>query len=245
MGKIPFSDRVKYLFFPPKCVCCGEILTDPGYSRVFCRGCLTKIVGESSASCTKCGKPYTRCVCAPVGFLPSALIYAFPYSGAMPETRKVILSCKNAKRKDIFDYIARQLLLKSFYVFPLEGEYKVTFVPRSRKKELERNVDQARELAKSVSRLGGFELYEMFSRSGGTEQKMLDREQRAINASAAYSLRDGREKDADGGRFILVDDVVTTGATANACADLLYRAGAREVICFSASKRDKRTEPVI
>ena len=57
-------------------------------------------------------------------------------------------------------------------------------------------------------------------------------EERLKNAAASYACAEGRFVS---GRVLLVDDIVTTGATLSACAQLLLTAGAREVLCLTAA----------
>jgi predicted amidophosphoribosyltransferase len=63
---------------------------------------------------------------------------------------------------------------------------------------------------------------------------MLTRSERAINVRRAFAVRAGCCL--DGARLVLVDDVLTTGATTNACARVLRAAGAAEVIVWTVAR---------
>ena len=67
----------------------------------------------------------------------------------------------------------------------------------------------------------------VFIRSGGTDQKKLSAAMRRANVSDAFRLKSGAK--VDGKRFILIDDIITTGSTVEKCASLLLGAGAAEV----------------
>lgn len=60
-------------------------------------------------------------------------------------------------------------------------------------------------------------------------QKDLSPEARRRNVAGAFSVRSGMEKAVSGAHIVLVDDVLTTGATLSACARVLKKAGARRV----------------
>lgn len=116
----------------------------------------------------------------------------------------------------------------------------VTFVPRSPEKKIRTGVDQAEELAKAVAKRTGLPFYSLLARQNtGTEQKMLNPSRRKENADNAYSLLPYPLKRIQGATILLLDDVVTTGATVNACTVLLKEAGAARVICLAAAKSIK------
>lgn len=68
-------------------------------------------------------------------------------------------------------------------------------------------------------------------RFGSKKQHKLTMEHRVKNAKYSYFL--GSKKDLSNLRILLVDDIITTGATLNACAALLKEAGAKEVVCLT------------
>lgn len=101
----------------------------------------------------------------------------------------------------------------------------VTHVPTSARRRAERGFDQAAVLAAALAdRLGRRHLSLLTRAPTSRSQQRLSRASRAANVGGAYAAR-GRT----GGRVLLVDDVLTTGATALACAAALVAAGAREV----------------
>ena len=69
-------------------------------------------------------------------------------------------------------------------------------------------------------------------------QKELDAASRLKNAKKSFSLR--KNTDAVGKKFVIVDDVITTGATVRACEELLYSAGAASVFVISIAKTPLR-----
>lgn len=94
-----------------------------------------------------------------------------------------------------------------------------------------RRFNQAATLSAELSRLGGvpWEPLLLERRKRTRPQVGLSRAARADNLQGAFAVATRRAPALEGRRVLLVDDVLTTGATANACARALLRAGARDV----------------
>lgn len=97
-----------------------------------------------------------------------------------------------------------------------------------------RGFNQAAELAIPVARAAGIEIWHsLLQRTHATaEQSRLDAQQRQANLIDAFVTR----SDLSGQRLILFDDVLTTGATLNAAADALKRAGAQHVRVWTCAR---------
>ena len=114
---------------------------------------------------------------------------------------------------------------------PFDG---VVWVPMSSKKLRQRGYNQSELLAWALANELGLPAWELLSQVRETQtQHTLTRVQRADNVRDAY--RAG--KAALGKRLLLVDDIVTTGATLRACSLALYQAGARQVcgVCAAST----------
>ena len=109
-------------------------------------------------------------------------------------------------------------------------------VPLHPLKEREREFNQAEILARHLGEAAGIPLdAKILQRiTPTTTQTKLSREQRAANMNGAFAMRDGNSP--KGKRIVLVDDVLTTGATTNACAKVLRRAGAAEVCVWTVAR---------
>jgi len=97
-----------------------------------------------------------------------------------------------------------------------------------------RGGDGARALAQRLAAAWGGEVVRPLRRDGAVPQRGLDRDARRRNARVQF-----RSAGAVGGPVVLVDDVYTTGATADVCAGLLRRAGASrvDVVTFARAVR--------
>lgn len=109
-------------------------------------------------------------------------------------------------------------------------------VPLHPLKLREREFNQAERLAWHLSRATGIPLNVKLLRrvSPTMTQTKLTREQRAANMKNAFSVCDGSL--VNDKRFVILDDVFTTGATTNACAAVLRRAGAAEVTVWTVAR---------
>jgi ComF family protein len=109
-------------------------------------------------------------------------------------------------------------------------------VPLHPHKQREREFNQAEILARHLAQALAIptEIKILRRISPTLTQTKLTREQRASNMSGAFAVREGIRL--DGKKFILLDDVFTTGATTNACAKALRRAGAAEVCVWTVAR---------
>jgi ComF family protein len=104
-------------------------------------------------------------------------------------------------------------------------------VPLHWRRGWSRRYNQSGALASVISRQSGVKLVaEALRRVRPTEQQVgLSRTQRATNVQGAFKVAPDRAADVQGRRVILIDDVLTSGATADACARALLRAKATQV----------------
>jgi ComF family protein len=104
-------------------------------------------------------------------------------------------------------------------------------VPLTRGRLVTRRFNQAAILAQAVSGLTGMR-YEPLAlqRIKRTRPQVgLSREQRRDNVAGAFAVADIKTDELAGAKIVLIDDVITTGATVRACARILKRAGASRV----------------
>lgn len=114
----------------------------------------------------------------------------------------------------------------------LDGSWDlITWVPLSRRRLRERGYDQARLLAEETAKRLGTEAVRTLEKPVNTARQSAtgSREKRAANISGAYRVPDPAL--VAGRRILLIDDIVTTGATLSEAARTLRTAGAAEVVC--------------
>jgi len=105
-------------------------------------------------------------------------------------------------------------------------------------RRLKRGFNQSELLARGLARRTGIPVMKALGRVRPTPtQAGLSNSARRLNVAKAFRSRDVREK-----RILLIDDVMTTGATAAACASALKQAGARRVALLTVARVDRRME---
>ncbi len=226
--------RVKFLFqaladllFPPICYGCDTEIE----SGFICDSCRLLLFTSELDVCGKCGRPCLpeRGVCGRCK-LPFALsrvravgVYGAPFVG-------LIHALKYEKKTALVPVLGRALALLLAQDTELRAADAVCAVPLHPARLRERGYNQAFLLAQEVSRLSGMELIDPLVRRKNTpsQTEMRSEKERLDNVGDAFGLRAGIE--VAGRRLVLVDDVMTTGATISAAGTVLLEAGAREVM---------------
>ena len=246
-----FRFLINNLVFPPKCINCDELLDVELTERVidpFCPKCRLHFEHAKNDECERCGLEMKFCRCMPQAMSKvqcTALLKLMGYKNkdnSMP-LRRFVYSLKRKSIKSRNTFVAEQMraiLIPEMRAYGLLPEdCVITYLPRSRKNLALYGLDQSLILAKSLSKITGIQLVRCFKRRlFTTEQKSLNKYERILNMRSAYELCDIGDTVKDK-TVILVDDVVTTGASMAACARLAYSAGAYAVMGICIAKTEK------
>ena len=216
-----------------------------------CPTCRMHFESEKQRECNYCGLAMRFCRCMPKAMSRAqctALLKLISYrpEGEDMPIRDFVYSVKHSNNKVTFDFIAeqmRELVIAEMRAASLmPKDCVITFLPRSHKNKAKDGFDQGYELAKSLSRCTGIEMVRCFNRRiKGDEQKHLNRYERRLNMKSAYIPREVEDELSDK-TVILVDDIVTTGASMASGARLLFSMGAFAVIgvCIGTTEKSKR-----
>lgn len=215
------------LLLPRLCAVCHEQIPS-GVAGRLCAGCLLRLEDLGTApgdACEVCALPKTgrRCRRCPKGKLVSATAAFGPFQGTIREAIHVLKFEGDAALGPPLG----TLVARAARTLPADADVVVP-VPLHFSRLLERGFNQSAVLARQVARvLGKPLLLDAVSRSrASAEQSGSTRGQRRANVRGAFTAKKSR---VGGMRVLLVDDVVTTGATAQACAAALQTAGALDV----------------
>jgi ComF family protein len=233
------------LLFPPLCIGCRAAVADAG----FCATCWSKLSFLDGPACACCGLPFpvalegenlcAVCLARPPAFDQARAILAYD-----EHSRGAILALKHADRLELVPGFARwlartgeTLIAQSDVIVP---------VPLHRARLWQRRYNQSAELARKLAR-GWEREFDPFalvrSRATPSQGAMTSAKARRRNVLSAFKVPDpGRVK---GKTVLLLDDVLTTGATAEACARALKRAGAARVHVLALARVVKASDMLI
>ena len=221
---------------PPRCPGCGVITED---SHRFCLQCWQSLAFLGDPSCARCGFPFEydagegaecgACLADPPSFdrLRAAVAYG-------DVARKVALKLKYSGRPAVAETLAH------FMQRHLAGEDDKAIllpVPLHRWRIWKRGYNQSALIARALAQRSGLAAeLDLIRRVKATPPlKGMGRRERALAVRGAFAMREGARELIAGRTLVLVDDVYTSGATANACARMLKRsgAGAVNILCWA------------
>lgn len=223
--------RVSDLAMPPVCLSCQVRLVD---HHALCPACWSTIEFIRPPLCDRLGVPLPfgvgeRVVSAAAAANPPPYDRARAvgvYSGRL---KTLVHDFKFRDRQDLRRLFVR-LMLEVGTPFWADTDVIIP-VPLHRARLLKRRFNQAALLAKAVSQQTGVPFApRLLQRTRATAQQVgLTRLQRKDNVRGAFSVPAASAGELQNAHVVLIDDVITTGATASACARALRQAGARQV----------------
>ncbi|MBO4520827.1 MAG: ComF family protein [Alphaproteobacteria bacterium] len=203
------SDMFLNALFPPVCPICQNRTESAG---ALCPECFSQLrfVGDNLAD------------------RAAAVVYD-------EVSRRLVLSLKYGDRLDLVPLLAR--LMHNAGGEVLKNADLLTGVPLHWKRMLSRKYNQSVVLAAEISKQSGIPLNPELLKRIKSTPKQGSRKERFKNVSKAFVLNP--ESNIRGKTVVLIDDVVTTGATAEACASVLLKGGAKEVRLLTFARAQK------
>ena len=224
------------------CECCGKELFEYPTPRV-CDDCERKLHDNDGVTCPKCGRmTIAEGVCLTCKMRVPRFTQGFSTFVYDGEAASLINRLKNGRQRLAFmlaERMAEDFLRKAYWLNGDEVLY-ILPVPTTKEKRKERGFNPAEELAVAF-----LEELEKYGFAVATEEDVLEKTQetaqqkhlgifgRAENVKGAYHLH--KRAFCQDKTIVLVDDVLTTGATGDACARLLRNAGAKAVYFVTAA----------
>jgi ComF family protein len=226
--------------FPSTCRACAEPLPAP-LGGPLCERCWSTLPRHAAAC--RCGTPLAAGVAAPCGRCrrgrsPFALGASLgPFEGSL---RLLVHELKFRGRRRLVGRLVSELLAEPAVREALLGAELLVPVPLHPRRLRARGFNQSLLLARALGRACGVPVARqaLARRQDSPPQTGLGARERRRNVAAAFVSR--RPWVVAERVIVLVDDVLTTGATARACASALRRAGAAEVRVLSVARAETR-----
>ena len=237
----PFlADISARFFFPQRCILCGEPSDTPAplcascTDRRFLRpASVVSFTVPSSARCARCGRPVisasvlcTVCRTLPLITRVDRIIPLMPYTG---EAQELLTEWKGAGMRVLSAVFARVLSDALRAAFP-DGCAAVVPVPPRPGKIRDRGWDQIEEISVLLERRHGIPVRRCLERTSHVQQKRLGRLERAVNLKGQVSATPGAQVPRTA---VVIDDLMTTGSTIDACAGALKDAGCEKVYALA------------
>lgn len=223
---MPDRGLLAEILFPGRCLLCGDwLLLAGGDGLPVCHDCQASLEPLSGERCAVCSMPLSSergtCLrCRDAAYAFDSNLSVFAYAG---QVRQLISQYKFSGRRRLARLFASRLAPVIREKYP--DRPVVPAPPRPNR----RSLDAVERIARLLEREHGFAVWRCLERTGGIPQKSLDFSQRAQNLRGRIRVAGGRAAAAAPPAVVLLDDVFTTGATADACARALRQAGCAAV----------------
>ena len=253
---------VKRLIFVPTCASCKERLSPFPSKKLqthgkvcLCEKCYNSWHEERAKLCRRCALPAHNCKCVPkplkteCASIASLCFYEPEGHGTQ---NKMIYSLKSVRSTELVYYLAFELyphILSEIESRNIPRESLIfTWIPRRSSSVAKYGFDQGELLAKAAAKIFGAKALPLFLRVGGKEQKTLTPDERTENLKSSVILnqtlkgfpiketQDDIELILKGKNIVIIDDIITTGASMRHGIDLLKQHFDGQIICASVAK---------
>ncbi len=216
---------------PLRCHGCGTIVSQ---RAGFCPPCWAKLPFLAGPACVQCALPFEvqvpdgtrcgQCLAKPPPWSRAAALWLFDGTA-----RDAVHALKYNDRTDMSEQLAQLVARAGKHV--LSPDVVIVPVPLHRWRMAKRTFNQSALLASALAKqCGGCVNLLALERQRATVPQMgLDRTARAQNVKKAFRLNPKHATALSGQTVVLIDDVYTTGATLEACAQVLLRGGTKDV----------------
>lgn len=225
------------IIYPPRCPLCGDAVAQ---QSGLCTACWATLDLPGQPSCLLCQTPLDHTAAAEGAICASCMLRPPQHDGIAAGTlynaqsRQLVLDLKYGGRIGLAAMMARLIAAR---LPQMDGEWLVAPVPLHRWRLWHRGYNQAALIAAEIARLRKFRYAPLLLQRTRQTPSLggMGREQRLKTLAGAIAVRSSQAAKVKGGNILLVDDVLTSGATSNACVKMLKKAGARRVMvgCFA------------
>ena len=223
------KDRVLFALSVPKCVCCGERLSYG--EKALCPKCSAEFTDFKSRNCPKCSRVLNKCDCS-TDYLEAHFIkhvvkcYRYIHRDKITPSNALIYSLKRDNREDVLKVCADELesAIRNAVINPSDSIF--INIPRRSSAILEFGIDHSALLAEELSRRLDAKYISLLKSKAKKPQKSLEVTERLKNAD--FELV--KEFDLTGKQVIIVDDIITSGASMASAAAQVRSLGCKNII---------------
>ncbi len=237
---LDFFRKILSFVFPVKCICCEKELDTP-YLRI-CKDCFEKQKAKVHNKCVKCSTPLDAVYgdmlcrrCRKKRYFDK-VISPFLYKD---QIKRALIRYKFYGRKSYARTFASCIFLE-LNKFPeiYDCIDAVTFVPIHPIRLGTRGYNQSELIAEYISEMAGFPLLKTLKCT--RYSKPLSKQQHKNRSNIVKGLfKNLKNVNTQGLNILLVDDVITTGATLSECARMLKNAGTKKIFCVTVCATPK------
>lgn len=230
----PIISTILDLVYAPICLGCRGAILPGDAVRLVCRLCRSRIRPIPEPACARCGAPLLRTgrlpepTCSECRHWPPYLRAARSAALLHPPADRLVHQLKYRGWHALAEPLGA--MMAELRLPPdVEEEARIVVpVPTTATRIRERGYNQAERLASVFAARTERELCHLLTRAGAlSTQTVLQPAARGANVAGAFRVADGAARRIEGEHLLLIDDVLTTGATAAECARTLVDAGAR------------------
>lgn len=210
---------------------CNVLLDAPG---ALCPSCSALYYEEKKRECGKCLQPLQACDCPCKGGEHKGMSHLYkvlPYLPGQADlvSNKLIYAIKDRNLYHAAAFFANELYDTLLFHGCNVSGYEITYIPASKKRMAEQGYNQMTQIAKLLGEHLGLSVSPVLKRTRNAKsQKELKERQRVENTKGLFAVK--KHLDLHGRKFILLDDIATTGSTLLSAAKALREAGASHVL---------------
>lgn len=230
--------KLTELIFPSSiyCICCGNII-DESRPYSLCNDCMEHFRWANERTCIKCGKLLSENNMKELCYNCQENIHYFDKGFTCAQygiyEKKVIFNLKY-KKKTYLSKIIAEIMHDRMLIEEIKYDVVIP-VPIHRKRLKKRGFNQAELIAKYFAKLQNIPLNnKCLVRAKQTDaSKKLNPEERRLNLVEAFNISKYGVGDVEGRNVLVIDDIYTTGATADAISQILKNVGVNKVYFLS------------
>lgn len=212
-------ERVLSVIAPHNCIGCD----DEGV--ILCMEC-AESVGQLPSICYSCGKASQFYMPCDVCFKKNKPAHVWIVANYDNLAKDIVAACKFESKRSAAEEMAK--LIDSTLPYFAE-EPLVTFVPTANNRVRERGLDHSKLITLNLAKIRKWRHLRLLIRTTDTRQLGATRDLRKKQLKGAFRINSGLAEYCKNRYILLIDDVITTGATVEECTKQLYKAGAKQV----------------